>query len=60
MQASYRGEVGQTGGGAACQQEPLGGEAGRAVHTRTLHFSVHIKVPQAHPGQLRCGPETKE
>ena len=27
MQASYGGEVGQTGGGAACQQEPLGGEA---------------------------------
>lgn len=60
MQASYREEVGQTGGGAASQQEPLRGEAGRAVHTRTLLVSVHIKVPQAHLGRLRCGPEIKE
>ena len=36
-----------------------GRRGGRAVHSRTLHVSVHIKVPQAHPGQLRCGPKTK-
>lgn len=45
-QGSGGGEDGETGGAGA-------GEVSGAVHTRTLHVSVHMKVPQGHPKPVK-------